>query len=155
MLAFGFGGGTLVLGVLTAVGASFELRALLAAFKGYFLAALPFVVAGVALSLCRRELWFLPGARAFHMLTFRPWLVRGPRVEEARLDEYRALRSDMPDPAMDEPAHVVSLVTVTGESVPVREFDRADEARGFIERLAAVTRLAIEGGDGASGTADT
>lgn len=142
VLALGFGGGTVGLGVATAFSGPFELRALGLAVQGYGAAALPFIVCGLLLARCRRELWFVPSAQAFHMVTYRPWLVRGPRVEACRLDEYRAILCERREPTLDEPDHVVSLITVAGEHVAVREFDSTEAARTFVEALAAATGLA-------------
>ncbi len=146
VLAFGFGGGTVLLGVSSTVMGTLSARAALAAAWGYFLAALPFFAAAVVLARCRRELWFVPDAQAFRLLTFRPWLLAGPRVEQAPIAEYRALKTELVDPEGKET--VVSLVTEAGDAVPVRELDRPDEARAFAEELARVTGLRLLG-DGA------
>jgi len=140
VLAFGFGGGTLLMGVASTAAAAVNARALLNAFLGYFLGALPFFVLAAVLAMCRRELWFVPEARAFRMLTYRPWR-RGPRVEQALIDEYKALCSWAIAGGEAEGNTVVALVTEGGERVPLREFHQADEARGFLEQLCDVTGL--------------
>jgi hypothetical protein len=139
VLAFGFGGGTLLLGVVTSVGGSLSARAIWPALTGYLLAALPFFVMAAVLWRCKRELWVVPSHGVLRMLTFRPWLVRGPRVEQASLEEYRgvctvALRGE-------DAAVAVALVTQAGDPVPVRDFGSSGEAVTFLEELERVTGL--------------
>jgi hypothetical protein len=149
VLAGGFGGGTVLLGVGSAVAealtstasASTGARAILPALQGYLLASSPFFLLALLIALCRRELWFLPELGVFRMLTFRPWLLRGPRVEQAPLDEYRALCTEQLDERSEGSGTLVSLITESGECVPVREFKEPIEARAFLEELADVTGL--------------
>jgi hypothetical protein len=146
VLALGFGGGTLLLGLGSTVADAPNLHATLAAGRGYLLATLPFFLAAAVLYVCKRELWFLPEVRAFRMLTFRPWRLSGPQVEQAPLDEYRALCTEsMGD---KDKTTVVSLVTEGGETVPVREFAVSDEARAWAERFAEVTGLPLQSRSG-------
>lgn len=139
VLALGFGGGTLLLGLGSTVADAPNLHATLAAGRGYLLATLPFFLAAAVLYVCKRELWFLPEVRAFRMLTFRPWRLKGPQVEQAPLEEYRALATES-----DHNVTVVSLVTESGESIPVREFSASSEARAFAQRFAEVTGLPLQ-----------
>jgi hypothetical protein len=144
VLAFGFGGGTVLLGLLSSLSGAPSVGAVLGAVRGYFLAALPFFAAAAVLAACRRELWFVPEARALRMLTFRPWQLGGPRVEEAPLSEYRAVRMQAGE-GEGAGSTVVALVTERGEAVPVRETDRADEGRALAEELAKRTGLPLVG----------
>ncbi len=135
VLGLGFGGGTVLLGVTTSVGGALSTRALWPALTGYLLAALPFFVMAAVLWRCKRELWVVPADGVLRMLTFRPWLVRGPRVEQ----EYRgvctvALRGE-------DAAVAVALVTQAGDPVPVRDFGSTSEAATFLEELERVTGL--------------
>jgi hypothetical protein len=150
VLAFGFGGGTVLLGVVSALSAAFTAHAAFSALRGYLLAALPFFVAAAVLARCRRELWFVPDARAFRMLTFRPWLLSGPRVEEAPLHEYRGLRTETLRHTAEQQTTVVSLVTEGGDAVPVRQLDRPEEASAFAEELASITGLVLQADRGAA-----
>lgn len=142
-MAFGFGGGTMLLGLLSSFSVGFSRAALWAAFRGYFLAALPFFVAALVLDRCKREFWFVPSARSFRMLTFRPWQLSGPRVEEARLDDFRAVKTERLELETEQAASVVSLVMTAGDSVPVREFDAPEEANVLAEELARRTGLPL------------
>jgi hypothetical protein len=141
VLALGFGGGTLLLGIGSTMIAAPSLHALWGSFRSYLLVTLPFFLAGGILALCRRELWFVPELRAFRMLTFRPWLFSGPRVEQGSIDDYRGLCTEVTDAS--EVAVVVSLVTGGGERVPVREFDKPAEAQAFAQRFAEITGLPL------------
>jgi hypothetical protein len=141
VVALGFGGGTLLLGLGTTLASAPHVQAALAAARGYFLAALPFFVGGAVLAVCKRELWFVPEARAFRMLTYRPWRFRGPRVEQASIDDYRALCTERP--RGEQPSTLVSLVTESGETVPIREFEESSEASAFAKRFAEVTGLPL------------
>lgn len=143
VMAFGFGGGTMLLGLVSSVSFGFSMGALWAAFRGYFLASLPFYLAALVLVRCRRELWFVPGARSFRMLTFRPWQLSGPRVEEAKLEEFRAVKTERFDQDGEQATTLVSLVMAAGEAVPVREFDAPDEARSLAAQLADLTGLPL------------
>ncbi len=143
VLAFGFGGGTVLLGVVSSFSFGFSVDAVWAAFRGYFLAALPFFLGALILVRCRRELWFVPGARSFRMLTFRPWQLSGPRVEEAKLDEFRAVKTERLEQDAEQATTVVSLVMSAGDAVPVREFDAPDEARALASKLAELTGLPL------------
>ena len=146
VLALGFGGGTLLLGLATSLAAALRTGVLWPVVQGYSLAALPFFVGGALVAMCRRELWFLPEHRAFRMLTYRPWRLRRPRVEQASVDEYRAvcLMDDESEGAAEdeagEPA-VVALVTREGDKVPLREFRDAADAKAFALELAEATGL--------------
>ena len=121
VVAFGFGGGTVIMGVATSLASAMRLGAFLPAFTGYFLAASPFFLFGWILSRCRRELWFVPEASAFRMLTYRPWLLKGPRVEQASLDDYRAVTTRVISPVAEEDSTLVALLTQDGDAVPVDE----------------------------------
>lgn len=142
VVAFGFGGGTVLMGLASTLAAVFSARAAFGAFKGYALAAAPFFLFGLILAACRRELWFVPEARAFRMLTYRPWRLRGPRVEQASLDDYRAACLWEVPSGEARGNTVVALVTDEGgERVPVREFTDGDQARAFLSELCDVTGL--------------
>lgn len=145
VMAFGFGGGTVLLGVMSSVVGAFSAGAVWAAARGYFLASLPFFVSALVLVRCRREFWFVPAARSFRMVTFRPWQFDGPRVEEAKLDEFRAVKTERIEQAGEDATTAVSLVMQEGGAVPVREFDAPDEARALAQRLSEVTGLPMLG----------
>lgn len=150
VLAFGFGGGTLVLGVSTSVGGSFELHAIWSAFTGYALVASPFFVAGAILALCWRELWVVvadDGGRFLRMITFRPWMLSGPRVEQAPMDEYAAVFTAELTHRAEKASFAVALMTQKGDQVPIREFEEIDKARTFVEQLAAATGLPVRRGE--------
>ena len=143
VVAFGFGGGTVVLGLVTTLSLAFSMQAAFAAVRGYFLAALPFFFFGAVLAACRRELWFVPEAKAFRMLTFRPWLFKGPRVEQASLDDYHAVCAEVQEHSSEQASTLVVLVTKEGHQVPVREVDDAAEADTFAQQLSDVTGLPL------------
>ncbi|MBM4375155.1 MAG: hypothetical protein FJ095_08730 [Deltaproteobacteria bacterium] len=145
VLAFGFGGGTVLLGVLSSVVGAVSAAAIWAAARGYFFASFPFFLGALVLVRCRRELWFVPGARAFRMLTFRPWQLAGPRVEEAKLEDFHAVRTEVFEQVGEAASTVVSLVMASGDAVPVREFDAPDEARRAAAELAEITGLPMFG----------
>lgn len=152
VLAFGFGGGTLVLGVSTSVG-SLEPRAIWSAFTGYALVASPFFVAGAILALCWRELWVVvsdDGARFLRMITFRPWMLAGPRVEQAPMDEYAAVFTAELTHRAEKASFAVALMTQAGDQVPIREFEEIEMARSFVEQLAAATGLPVRRGEPAT-----
>ncbi len=148
-MAFGIGGGLLVMGIVSAVAGSFHAGAVWPAIKGYVLALLPLFVFGAVLAACRRELWLLPEERVLRMLTFRPWLFRGPRVEEASLDEYVGVRtiSIDADPGLAEDSVascVVVLVPKDGDQVPLREMSDLGDAHILAERVAELSGLPIQ-----------
>ncbi len=146
VLAFGFGGGTLMLGVLTSVGGGFDAHAIGSAFTGYGLAASPFFLAGAILALCWRELWVVPAddtKRLLRMITFRPWMFSGPRVEQASLEDYAAVCTAELTHRAEKASFAVSLMTREGDQVPVREFTELEPARQFVEELAAATGLPV------------
>lgn len=145
VLAFGFGGGTVLLGVMSSVVGALSAGAIWAAARGYFLAALPFFLAALVLVRCKREFWFVPEAESFRMLTFRPWQTSGPRVEEAKLEEFRAVKTDVVEQDGEAATMVVALVMVSGGAVPVREFDAPDDARRAAADLAEKTGLPLLG----------
>jgi hypothetical protein len=144
VIGVGFGGGTLLMGVVSALGEAMRAEALAPALRGYFLAALPFFAGAAVLWVCRRELWFVPEARAFRMLTYRPWRFSGPRVEQASVDEYRALCTASVERRGEASTTVVALLTPSGDVVPVREFDAPAEAEAFVADLARATGLPRE-----------
>ena len=76
VIAVGFGGGLTLLGVGTAALSPLTGFSIFAALKGYLLATSPLFALAAIIALCRSELWLDPEARAFRMLTFRPWLFR-------------------------------------------------------------------------------
>jgi hypothetical protein len=135
----GIGGGITLLGVGSAALAHAPTMALLAALTGYLLATLPLFVGAAILVFCRTELWLDPEANAFTLLTFRPWRLR-PRVEQASVSEYSGVRTDTAEEA-DGGGVLVSLVTVEGESVALRQFRDRVEAFAFGERVAAAAGL--------------
>lgn len=145
VLAFGFGGGTVLLGVVTAAVGAFSATTIWMAARGYVLAALPFFLAALVLVRCRRELWFVPAARALRMLTFRPWQLAGPRVEEAKLDEFRAVKTELLEPIGEQRTTAVSLVMLAGGAVPLREFELPEEARALARHLSELTGLPLLG----------
>lgn len=149
VLAAGFGGGTMLLGLASALASALRAGALWPALWGYFLAALPFFLAGAVLAMCRRELWFVPQHRAFRMLTYRPWRLGGPRVEQASVDEYRGLCVTEQAAEGEDAAslQVVALITSGGDRVALRAFAAADEARAFVDRLADVSGLPARAAD--------
>ena len=140
VLAGGFGGGTVLLGLMSAASA-LNSAAILPAVKGYLLAALPFFVAGALLATCRRELWVVPDAKAVRMLTFRPWHFSGPRIEQAKLDEYTGLCTVSMTHRTEAETLAVALITGEGDRVPVKEFAERDAAEAFALELAEATGL--------------
>ena len=142
-LVFGFGGGTMLIGLGTVVACAASGLPALATLVGYGLVALPFVALGVVVALCRSELWLVPESRAIQLLTFRPWR-RAPRVEQASLDEYAGVLADRADDR-DGGGALVSLVTRTGERVEVRQFRAAEEATAFAAEVAARGGLWVRG----------
>lgn len=144
VIALGFGGGTIVLGVGT-VAASGNFRAMLSAFLGYGLAVVPLLVLAGVIAVCKSELWLLPDKGTLRMLTYRPWRL-SPRVEEAPLSEYAGVRtSKMADDYGN--ATLVSLVTTSGEDVPIRQFKKEDEAAEYAEKLGAATGFWVRAAD--------
>jgi hypothetical protein len=146
VIAGGFGGGTLLLGLTTSLGGTFRWQAIWAAFSGYFVVASPFFLAGAILALCWRELWVVEGedgSRFLRMITFRPWMISGPRVEQAPLSEYAAVCTAELTHRAEKASFAVALMTAEGEQVPIREFEEIDEARDFVKRLAEATGLVI------------
>jgi hypothetical protein len=142
-IAFGFGGGTLLLGTVSLLaGAAREpgaLPAVGAGLLGYAIAATPFFVLAAVVALCRSELWFDPEARMFRLLTFRPWR-RGPAIEQAPLSDYAGVRCE-PAEERHGGGFLVSLVAAEGEVVPMRQFSAENEARAFAERLGEASGL--------------
>jgi hypothetical protein len=150
VLAYGFGGGTVVLGVSTSLGGAFSAHAIWSAFSGYLLVASPFFLAGAVLALCWRELWVVEGddgARLLRMITFRPWMFSGPRIEQASVDEYAAVCTAELTHRAEKASYAVALLTAEGDQVPIREFQEIGEAREFVERLAEATGLRIQRGE--------
>jgi hypothetical protein len=139
VIALGFGGGTLLLGVGSALFAPSPSMTFLPALTGYFVATLPLFALAAIIALCKSELWFDPGARSIRLLTFRPWLFR-PRVEEAPVSEYAGVRTD-PAPEDDGGGILVSLVTASGESVPLRQFDAESEAKPYADKFGEAAGL--------------
>ncbi|MEZ4440259.1 MAG: hypothetical protein R3B72_14275 [Polyangiaceae bacterium] len=147
VIGLGFGGGTFVLGVASSAVGALSLSALLPAVKGYFLVSLPFFAFGAVLAACRRELWVLPEQKVLRMLTFRPWLLRGPRVEQADLSDYQGLCMVNLDNQAERTTTAVALVPTEGDPVPVKEFGEPSAAEAFLGELGEVTGLPrIRGG---------
>ena len=141
----GIGGGKLLLGVATTAASAPSMAAVWNAVLGYGGAILPLLVAAALIAVCRSELWLVPEKKSIRLLTFRPWR-RGPRVEEAPLSEYAGVRtSKMSDDYGN--ATLVSLVTTTGEDVPLRQFEDEVEAHTFAEKLATTAGLWIRGAE--------
>lgn len=135
----GMGGGTILLGVGSTAASAVKGGAILGALLGYAVAVLPLLVLAAIVAVCKSELWLLPEKRTIRMLTYRPWL-RTPRVEEAPLSEYAGVRtSKMTDDY--GLATLVSLVTTTGEDVPLRQFSDEAEALGYADKLGAAAGL--------------
>jgi hypothetical protein len=120
------------------------------AATGYILASLPFFVGALILMFCRRELWIVPDDKMLRMLTFRPWLWRGPRIEQAPLDEYRGLCLVSLDHRAERSSLAVALITEDGDRVPIREFDVRDQADDYVRELADITGLPRIAGEQAS-----
>jgi hypothetical protein len=154
VIALGFGGGTMFIGLASlasqiarhagGLGGVPIAAALRGVLVGYGLAALPFLALAAGVALCRSELWLVPEARAFRLLTYRPWR-RGPRVEQASVDEYAGVRIE-PAPEQNGGGVLVSLIATDGEAVPLRQFEAEGEARPFAEQLAAATGLWLRSG---------
>ena len=135
------GGGMLLLVVATPDASAPSRAAVWNARLGYGGAILPLLVAAALIAVCRSELWLVPEKQSIRLLTFRPWL-RAPRVEEAPLSEYAGVRtSKMSDDYGN--ATLVSLVTTTGEDVPLRQFTDESEAQTYAEKLATTAGLWI------------
>lgn len=146
VVAWGFGGGTILLGVTSAAADAFRAAAIWPALRSYSLAALPFFLFGLVLAACRRELWFLPELRVFRMLTFRPWR-RDPRVEQASVEEYAGVCRVAAEDGDQQARNVVALVTAEGARIPVRELDDVAAATAFGERLSEATALPYRDGE--------
>jgi hypothetical protein len=141
VVALGFGGGTILLGVTSAAAGALKAAAIWPAFWGYFWAAMPFFVFGAILAACRRELWVVPEQQMLKMLTYRPWLVRGPRVEQAPLTEYRGLCLVSLEARAEQASLAVALVPTEGDPVPLREFESAEQAESFLAEMEEATGL--------------
>jgi len=131
----------MLLGVTSAAAGALNAAAILPALWGYFVASIPFFVFGAILAACRRELWVVPEHQVLRMLTFRPWLVRGPRVEQAPLEEYRGICMVSLDHRAEQSTYAVALVPKEGEPVPVREFEGSDQAEAFLAEMLEATGL--------------
>ena len=138
VIALGFGGTVLVLGVGGAV-LSGSRGAIVPALLGYSLATLPLFVLAAVIAVCRTELWLLPKERVLHLLTFRPWRLQ-PHVEEAKVSEYAGVRLE-PAPEDEGGGFLVSLITAGGEAVPIRQFKEQGEAEPFAETVASSVGL--------------
>lgn len=139
VVGVGMGGGTIIMGVASTAASAAKGGAIVGALIGYGIAVLPLVLLAVIVALCKSELWLVPETRTLRMLTFRPWL-RRPRVEEAPLSEYAGVRtSKMTDDYGN--ATLVSLVTTTGEDVPLRQFKDETEATTYAEKLGEAAGL--------------
>jgi hypothetical protein len=141
VLAFGFGGGTVLLGVTSSVAGALNAAAILPALWGYFLAALPFFLFGGILAACRRELWVVPEQGVLKMLTYRPWHFRGPRIEQAPIEEYRGVCTVNLDHQAERSTTAVALVPAEGDPVPVREFEAMEDAERFVVEMTEATGL--------------
>jgi hypothetical protein len=139
VIAFGFGGGTLLLGIASFASEALRGARLSGVLVGYGIATLPFFMLAAIVAVCRSELWLVPEARAFRLLTYRPWKL-GPLVEEASMSEYAGVRID-PASEDDGGGVLVSLVTANGEPVPVRQFPGPSSAIPFAEQLAEASGL--------------
>ena len=143
VIALGFGGTTLLLGVGGAV-LSGSRGAVIPALLGYSLATLPLFALAAVIAVCRSELWLLPKERVLHLLTFRPWRLQ-PRVEEAKVSEYAGVRLDAA-PEDEGGGSLVSLITAGGEAVPIRQFKDQSEAEAFAESVASSVGLWLRAG---------
>lgn len=146
VIAFGFGGGTMLLGAASLAGAAMKGANILPGLLGYALGASPLFLLALIVGLCKNELWFDPDARAFRLLTYRPWRL-GPRVEEAPLSDYAGVRTEAAGDG-EGGGVIVSLVATSGEIVPMRQFDDgADaDARKFADDLGALSGLWVRHG---------
>ncbi|HEY4120225.1 MAG TPA: hypothetical protein VGM56_20310 [Byssovorax sp.] len=142
VLAFGFGGATLLIGVGNLV-AGWGSVSPLGLLVGYALAATPFVLLGAIVAACKQELWLVPDLGALRLLTFRPWL-RAPRVEQASVTDYAGVRAELA-PDQEGGGALVSLVTAGGENVELRQFGDLGEASAFASELAARSGLWLRG----------
>jgi hypothetical protein len=143
VIALGFGGTTLLLGVGGAV-LSGSRGAVIPALLGYSLATLPLFALAAVIAVCRSELWLLPKERVLHLLTFRPWRLQ-PRVEEAKVSEYAGVRLE-PAPEDEGGGFLVSLITAGGEPVPIRQFKDQSEGELFAESVASSVGLWFRAG---------
>lgn len=141
VIGLGFGGGTLLLGVGSAVASASPALTLPSAIVGYGIGALPFFILALLVGISRSELWLIPEARTLRMLTYRPWRL-GPRIEEAPLSEYAGVRTEPADEE-DGGGVLVSLVTAQGEAVALRQFPDQAEAAPYAEKLATAAGLWI------------
>jgi hypothetical protein len=135
----GMGGGTVLLGVGSTAASALSGGAILGALVGYVVAVLPLLVLAAIVAVCKSELWLLPESRTLRMLTYRPWL-RKPRIEEAPLSEYAGVRTSKMTDDYGK-ATLVSLVTTSGEDVPLRQFSDESEALSYAENLATAAGL--------------
>lgn len=141
----GIGGGTVLLGVGSAAASAMRGGAILGALVGYGVAVLPLLLFAALVAVCKSELWLLPEERTLRMLTYRPWL-RKPRVEEASLSEYAGVRTSAITDDYGK-ATLVSLVTTSGEDVPLRQFSKEPEALEYAEKLGAAAGLWVRATD--------
>ena len=144
VLAGGFGGGTMLLGVGSVLATPAPMESAFGALFGYFLAAMPFFVFALLVGVSRSELWYVPEQRLLKLLTYRPWR-RGPRVEQAPIEEYSGVRTEA-GPETDGGGTVVALVTKAGESIPLREFTEEAEAKRFAATLSEASGLWLRHG---------
>jgi hypothetical protein len=148
VIAGGFGGGTLILGTASTAASAARGGAILGALLGYGVAILPLLALAAIVAVCKSELWLLPGAKTFRMLTYRPWRLQ-PRVEEAPTSEYSGVRtSKMSDD--HGAATLVSLVTTEGEDVPLRQFKDEVEAQTYAEKLGDAAGLWVRAAEAKS-----
>lgn len=139
VIAAGFGGGTILLGVATTAASALRGGALLGALVGYGIAVLPLLALAGLIAVCKSELWLVPETGTFRMLTYRPWRL-SPRVEDAPVSEYAGVRTaKMKD--SEGTGTLVSLVTTAGEDVPLRQFSDEAEAQTYAEKLGAAAGL--------------
>ena len=141
VVAFGFGGGTMILGVATVAAEATRGLPVFGTLLGHAIAASPFIILAIVIALCRSELWVVPSAGVFRLLTYRPWRA-SPRVEDAPITEYAGVRIDTASEE-DGGGVLVSLVTTGGDPVPVRQFRGREEAdaQPFATRLAEAAGL--------------
>ena len=139
VIAAGFGGGTMLLGVASTAASAMRGGALLGAILGYGIAVLPLLALAGIIAVCKSELWLVPESKSFRMLTYRPWRL-APRVEEAPISEYAGVRTaKMKDD--DDGSTLVSLVTSSGEDVPLRQFSEEAEALEYASKLGEAAGL--------------
>ncbi len=139
VISYGFGGGTMLLGIGSVLVGRAHGGGVLGGIVAYALGALPFFLLGGVVARCRSELWLVPEAKAFRLLTFRPWR-RGPRVEQAPLGDYAGVRTD---PAQEKHGGgtLVSLVAADGEVVAMRQFVELAEAKKFAQDLGSAAGI--------------